>query len=115
MQTVERHPLWIIASERPGIEGGDDVVCGVVQPIGGVNVKIEGFFDVCKAKGLTGDQGVIIPASNVRHLMLRQDVVDAVSSNQFHIYPIESIDEGIELLTGIETAERGDDGVYPIE
>ncbi len=86
---------------------------GVVQPIGGVNEKIEGFFDVCSAKGLTGDQGVIIPASNVRHLMLRQDVVDAVSSNQFHIYPIETIDEGVELLTGITTAIRGDDGVYP--
>jgi predicted ATP-dependent protease len=78
-----------------------------------VNEKIEGFFDVCNAKGLTGDQGVIIPASNVRHLMLRKDVVDAVSSNRFHIYPIETIDEGIELLTGKPTARRGDDGLYP--
>jgi lon-related putative ATP-dependent protease len=86
---------------------------GVVQPIGGVNEKIEGFFDVCRGKGLTGSQGVIIPASNVRHLMLRHDVVEAVSSNQFHIYPIETIDEGIELLTGIPTAERDADGVYP--
>ena len=86
---------------------------GVVQPIGAVNEKIEGFFDVCRAKGLTGDQGVIIPASNVRHLMLRQDVVDAVSSNQFHVYPIETIDEGIELLTGKTTAKRDDSGAYP--
>jgi lon-related putative ATP-dependent protease len=86
---------------------------GVVQPIGGVNEKIEGFFDVCSGKGLNGSQGVIIPASNVRHLMLRHDVVDAVSSNQFHIYPIETIDEGIELLTGIPTAQRDADGAYP--
>jgi predicted ATP-dependent protease len=86
---------------------------GVVQPIGGVNEKIEGFYDVCKAKGLTGNQGVVIPASNVRHLMLRQDVVDAVSSNQFHIYPIESIDEGIELLAGVKTAKCDEHGVYP--
>jgi lon-related putative ATP-dependent protease len=86
---------------------------GVIQPIGGVNEKIEGFFDVCRAKGLTGEQGVIIPASNVRHLMLRQDVVDAVSSNKFHVYPIETIDEGIELLTGRTTAKRDESGVYP--
>ena len=85
---------------------------GVIQPIGGVNEKIEGFFDVCRAKGLTGKQGVIIPASNVRHLMLRQDVVYAVSSNKFHVYPIETVDEGIELLTGHTTAKRDDAGVY---
>ena len=86
---------------------------GVIQPIGGVNEKVEGFFDVCRAKGLTGGQGVIIPASNVRHLMLRQDVVDAVSSNRFHVYPIQTIDDGIELLTGKTTGKRDDSGVYP--
>jgi len=86
---------------------------GVVQAIGGVNEKIEGFYDVCKAKGLTGNQGVIIPASNVRHLMLRHDVVEAVAANQFHIYPIESIDEGIELLTGHKTAPSNQEGIYP--
>ena len=86
---------------------------GEVQPIGAVNEKIEGFFDLCKARGLTGNQGVLIPATNVRHLMLRQDVVDSVSRSEFHIYPVETIDEGIELLTGVEAGERGDDGDYP--
>ena len=86
---------------------------GAVQPIGGANEKIEGFFDVCKAKGLTGSQGVIIPASNVRHLTLRHDVVEAVSAGQFHIYPIDTIDEGIELLTGMPTAKSDDLGTYP--
>ncbi|HLH32168.1 MAG TPA: ATP-binding protein, partial [Terriglobia bacterium] len=86
---------------------------GEVQPIGGVNEKIEGFFDVCQARGLTGDQGVLIPASNVRNLMLRQDVVDAVSRGEFHIYPVETIDQGIELLTGIEAGELNEEGDYP--
>ncbi len=86
---------------------------GFVQAIGGVNEKIEGFFDVCRSAGLTGKQGVIIPNSNVRHLMLRQDVVDAVASGEFHIYPIETVDQGIELLTG-ETAGKCDEtGFYP--
>jgi lon-related putative ATP-dependent protease len=86
---------------------------GEVQPIGGVNEKIEGFFDLCKARGLTGEQGVLIPASNVKNLMLRQDVVAAVSAGQFHIYPVDTIDQGIELLTGIEGGERNEDGDYP--
>lgn len=88
---------------------------GEVQPIGGVNEKIEGFFDLCKARGLTAEQGVLIPAANVKNLMLRQDVVDAASLGQFHIYPVETIDEGIELLTGVEAGERGDDGDYPYD
>jgi ATP-dependent Lon protease len=75
---------------------------GQIQPIGGVNEKIEGFYDVCKAKGLTGTQGVIIPASNIEDLMLRQDVVDAVEEKKFHIYAIKTIDEGIALLTGVK-------------
>ena len=79
---------------------------GQVQPIGGVNEKIEGFFDVCRARGLTGEQGALIPASNVKHLMLRHDVVEAVAAGQFHIYPVETIDQGIELLTGIPAGER---------
>jgi lon-related putative ATP-dependent protease len=86
---------------------------GQVQPIGGVNEKIEGFFDVCKARGLTGEQGVLIPASNVKHLMLRQDVVEAVSASQFHIYPVERIDQGIEILTGKSAGERDEEGNYP--
>jgi lon-related putative ATP-dependent protease len=86
---------------------------GEVQPIGGVNEKIEGFFDLCKARGLSGDQGVLIPASNVKNLMLREDVVDAVSRGEFHIYPVETIDQGISLLTGIDAGERNEDGDYP--
>jgi predicted ATP-dependent protease len=73
---------------------------GIVQPIGGVNEKIEGFYDVCKAKGFTGKQGVCIPHSNVGDLMLKQEVVDAVKSRKFHVYAVKTIDEGIELLTG---------------
>jgi lon-related putative ATP-dependent protease len=86
---------------------------GEVQAIGGVNEKIEGFFDLCNARGLTGEQGVLIPASNVKHLMLRHDVVTAAEAGQFHIYPIRQIDEGIELLTGIPAGERGRTGKYP--
>ena len=86
---------------------------GQVQAIGGVNQKIEGFFDLCNARGLTGEQGVLIPATNVVHLMLRQDVVDAVTAGKFHIYPITTIDEGIELLTGLPAGVPDEDGVYP--
>lgn len=86
---------------------------GQVQAIGGVNEKIEGFFDLCQARTLTGEQGVLIPVANTRHLMLRQDVVDAVREGQFHIYAIESIDQGIELLTGIPAGEMQKDGTYP--
>jgi lon-related putative ATP-dependent protease len=86
---------------------------GQVQAIGGVNEKIEGFFDLCQARGLTGEQGVLIPAANVKHLMLRRDVVAAAAAGRFHIYPVETIDQGIELLTGIPAGVRSDDGTYP--
>jgi lon-related putative ATP-dependent protease len=86
---------------------------GRVQPIGGVNQKVEGFFDVCRARELTGDQGVIIPTANVRHLMLRQDVIDAVANGKFHIWPVNTIDEGIALLTGREAGEPDENGLYP--
>ncbi|MBT5049066.1 MAG: AAA family ATPase [Rhodospirillaceae bacterium] len=86
---------------------------GRVQAIGGANEKIEGFFDICAARGLTGDQGVLIPASNVKHLMLRQDVVDAARDGKFHIYPVETIDQGIELLTGVAAGEADDGGIFP--
>lgn len=86
---------------------------GQVQPIGGVNEKIEGFFDVCKKRGLTGDQGVLIPASNVQHLMLRQDVIDAVNSGQFCIHEVKTIDEGIEILTGMVAGKPSKTGKYP--
>ena len=86
---------------------------GEVQAIGGANEKIEGFFDVCRARGLTGEQGVLIPASNVKHLMLRHDVVEAVAAGEFHVYPVAHVDEGIELLTGIPAGERSGDGNFP--
>ncbi len=86
---------------------------GEVQAIGGVNEKIEGFFDICKSRGLTGTQGVLIPKSNTKHLILRPDIVDAVKQGKFHIYPVERIDQGIELLTGMPAGARGKDGAYP--
>ncbi len=86
---------------------------GQVQAIGGVNQKIEGFFDVCKAKGMTGEQGVIIPQNNVKNLMLREDVVDAVRSKKFHIWAAKTIDEGIEILTGVPNGDRRRDGTFP--
>lgn len=86
---------------------------GEVQAIGGVNQKIEGFFDVCKTKGLTEEQGVIIPQSNVQNLMLREDVIEAVKANRFHIWAVKTIDEGIEILTGVPAGERGPDGKFP--
>ncbi len=85
---------------------------GQVQAIGGVNEKIEGFFDVCRERGLTGGQGVLIPRSNLRHLMLRGDVVKAVQEGKFAVYAVSSIDEGIEILTGRPAGTRGPDGLY---
>jgi lon-related putative ATP-dependent protease len=86
---------------------------GDIQPIGGVNEKIEGFFRLCAARGLTGTQGVIIPATNVPQLMLHEDVVTAVAAGTFHIWPISFLDEGIELLMGIPAGELQADGAYP--
>jgi predicted ATP-dependent protease len=86
---------------------------GQIQAIGGVNEKIEGFFDVCNARGLTGKQGVIIPKANVKQLMLRQDVVDACATGKFAVYPVETIDQGIALLTMRPSGERDQAGVYP--
>lgn len=86
---------------------------GEVQAIGGVNEKIEGFYDICKARRLTGKQGVLIPKSNVDHLMLRQDVVAAVKKGRFRIIPIETIDQGITVLTGVRAGKRGRNGTFP--
>jgi ATP-dependent Lon protease len=86
---------------------------GEIQPIGGVNQKIEGFFDVCKVRGLTGTQGVMIPHQNIGDLMLRKDIVEAVSQGKFHIYPVKTIDQGIEILTGVPAGERKPEGAYP--
>jgi lon-related putative ATP-dependent protease len=86
---------------------------GEVQAIGGVNEKIEGFFDLCRSRGLNEEQGVLIPRSNVQHLMLREDVVEAVKNTQFGVYAVKTIDEGIEILTGVKAGERGPDGWFP--
>ncbi|HKI49259.1 MAG TPA: Lon protease family protein, partial [Desulfobacteria bacterium] len=86
---------------------------GQVQAIGGVNEKIEGFFDCCRKKGAKDSQGVMIPESNVKDLMLREDVVEAVSKGKFHIYPVKTIDQGIEILTGKKAGQRKADGTYP--
>ncbi|MFH1485554.1 MAG: ATP-binding protein [Chloroflexota bacterium] len=85
---------------------------GEVQAIGGVNEKIEGFFGVCRAKGLNGKQGVMIPASNVRNLMLKEEVVEAVKQGKFHIYPVSTVDEGIEVLTGVKAGKQRKDGTF---
>jgi lon-related putative ATP-dependent protease len=86
---------------------------GEVQAIGGVNYKIEGFYDCCRHKGITGEQGVMIPESNVKDLMLRKDVVEAVKAGKFHVYSVKMIDEGIEILTGMPAGKIKADGTYP--
>jgi predicted ATP-dependent protease len=86
---------------------------GQVQAIGGVNEKVEGFFEVCRTRGLQGDEGVLIPASNVRHLMLNAQVRAAVAEGRFHIYPVTHVDEGIAILTGVEAGQADEDGEFP--
>jgi predicted ATP-dependent protease len=88
---------------------------GQVQPIGGVNEKIEGFYAVCKARGLTGSQGVIIPAGNRKNLMLKPEVVEAVRREEFHIWAVTNVDQGIEILTGVPAGDRQEDGSWPEE
>jgi predicted ATP-dependent protease len=86
---------------------------GRIQAIGGVNEKIEGFFALCRAGGLTGNQGVAIPAANLRHLMLDRELVDAAREGAFHVWPIATIDEAIELLSGLPAGRPGVTGTYP--
>jgi len=86
---------------------------GEIQPIGGVNEKIEGFYYTCKSMGLTGNQGVIIPEKNVKNLMLNDEVIEAVKNGKFHIYAVKTIDEGIEILTGVPAGQLQKDGTYP--
>ena len=86
---------------------------GEVQAIGGVNEKLEGFFEVCKVQGLTGEQGAMIPASNVQNLMLKEEIAEAAKAGKFRIYPVKTIDEGIEVLTGVPAGQRGKDGKFP--
>ena len=111
--------IYALLSSLSGLPISQDIAVtgsvnqkGEVQPIGGVNEKIEGFFEVCKTKGLTGTQGVMIPRLNVDDLMLRKNVVEAVEQGKFHIYPVDSIDQGIEILTGVESGEQRPDGSY---
>lgn len=115
--STELYALLSALSEVPVKQGlavtGSVNQRGEVQAIGGVNEKIEGFFDICKARGLTGEQGVLIPKSNVQHLMLREDVIEAVREGKFHIYAVSHVDEGMEILTGIKAGERGPDGEFP--
>lgn len=84
-----------------------------LQAVGGINEKIEGFFDLCRSTGLTGEQGVLIPSANLRHLMLRDDVVAAVEAGEFHVYAVDTIDQGLEVLTGIAAGSRDEDGRFP--
>ncbi|HEV2299030.1 MAG TPA: AAA family ATPase [Candidatus Acidoferrales bacterium] len=85
---------------------------GDIQPIGGVNEKIEGFYDVCRVKGFTGKQGVLIPIENVEDLMLRESVIESVHKGEFHIYPVSTVEEGIEILTGVPAGKRAADGKF---
>jgi lon-related putative ATP-dependent protease len=85
---------------------------GQVQPIGGANEKIEGYFEVCKARGLNGQHGVLIPENNVRNLMLKKEVIDAVKAGKFHIYPVRTIEEGIEILTSVSAGKQLTDGSF---
>jgi len=88
---------------------------GRIQPIGGVNEKIEGFFDVCRERELTGDQGVVIPRANVEHLMVRPDVVVAVDEGRFHIHPVETVDQALELFSGVSAGTPDGEGRFPPE
>ncbi len=115
--STELYALLSALSEVPIKQGlavtGSVNQWGEVQAIGGVNEKIEGFFDVCKARKASGEQGVLIPAANVQHLMLREDVVEACAKGTFSIHAIASIDQGIEVLTGAKAGVRGPDGAFP--
>jgi ATP-dependent Lon protease len=112
--------IYAILSSLSGLPLRQDIAVtgsanqkGEIQPIGGVNQKIEGFFDVCRARRLTGKQGVMIPHLNVPELMLRKDVVAAVKKGQFHVWPVKTIDQGIEILTGIRAGRQLKSGKFP--
>ncbi|MEX0922488.1 MAG: ATP-binding protein [Rhodovibrionaceae bacterium] len=117
--SAELYALFSALSEVPlrqdlAVTGSVDQF-GQVQAIGGVNEKIEGFFDICRARGLTGTQGAMIPAANVEHLMLREDVIEAVARGDFAVYAVDHVDQGIELLTGRSAGERDAEGRFPAD
>ncbi len=85
---------------------------GEIQPVGGVTQKIEGFFSLCKARGLTGDQGVVIPHQNIKNLVLKDEIIDAVREKKFTIYPVKTVDEGLKILTGIPAGMKLEDGYF---
>lgn len=112
--------LYVILSSLAGIPLKQNLAItgsmdqnGDVQPIGGVNEKIEGFFDLCKVRGLDGSHGVVIPGKNIRNLMIKKEVTDAVKDGKFTIYPIERVEEGLEILTGMPAGKMNEDGTYP--
>jgi predicted ATP-dependent protease len=115
--STELYALLSALADTPLMQGiavtGSIDQRGNVQAVGGVTDKIKGYFDVCKARGLTGAQGVIIPAANRVHLMLPDDVVNAVDAGQFHIWSVDSVDQGLELLTGVPAGVRGPDDTFP--
>jgi predicted ATP-dependent protease len=112
--------LYCLLSSLAGVPIRQDVAVtgsvnqhGRIQPVGGVTHKVEGFYHVCKAKGFTGNQGVTIPRANEANLVLKDEIIEAVRSGTFHIYSIETIDEGVTILTGVEAGEQQPDGTYP--
>ncbi len=112
--------LYVILSSLAGLPLKQNIAVtgsmdqnGDVQPIGGVNEKIEGFFDLCKVRGLDGTHGVVIPGKNVKHLMIKQEVMDAVKEGKFSIYPIDRVEDGMEIFTGMPMGAMKDDGTYP--
>jgi predicted ATP-dependent protease len=115
--SAELYALLSVLSDTPVRQGiavtGSVNQNGDVQAIGGVNEKVEGFFDVCSVKGLHGNQGVVIPASNVQNLMLRDDVAEAIEKGNFHLWSVSRIEEGIELLTGVKAGSRDESGSFP--
>jgi len=111
--------IYALTSALSGIPLRQDIAVtgsmnqqGDIQAIGGVNEKIEGFFDVCRIQGLTGTQGVMIPESNVEDLMLREDVLEAVAAGKFHLWPVAKVEQGIEILTRSTAGQRNGDGTF---
>ncbi|HHX73323.1 MAG TPA: AAA family ATPase [Firmicutes bacterium] len=112
--------LYAILSSLSGLPLRQDIAVtgsvnqfGEIQPIGGVTYKVEGFYKACKLRGLTGKQGVMIPVQNIKHLNLNDEVVEAVKAGQFHLYPVATVEEGIEILTGVSAGEADAEGIYP--